>query len=336
MRAAAAQQPGRQRRLAAAADRQRAAASPARWRSLAERARRHRASAAAPASATGPAPRASTPTRGAAQRGGQRVAPDARCRRGRRSGSRPAVGDQRVVVARSDQSVPGWRLLLDTRDSTLAPSVPRPARGSVPVALMPPMCRTPPARRSLDQLFRTARTHNQFSGRVSDETLRELYDLVKMGPTTANSGPARFVFVKSAEAKAKLGPALDEGNYAKTMAAPVTVIVGLRHGVLREDAVPVPAHRRQVLVRQQARGGAGNHRAAQRQPAGRLPDPGRARAGSGLPVRCRASTTPRSMPRSSPAPRSSPISWSTWASATPPSCSPRSPRLPFDEAARIV
>lgn len=78
---------------------------------------------------------------------------------------------------------------------------------------------------SLDQLFRTARTHNKFGGEVSDETLRELYDLAKMGPTTANSSPARFVFVKSAEAKAKLGPALDEGNYAKTMAAPVTVIV---------------------------------------------------------------------------------------------------------------
>ena len=78
---------------------------------------------------------------------------------------------------------------------------------------------------SLDQLFRTARSHNKFGGEVSDEALRELYDLVKMGPTTANSGPARFVFVKTAEAKAKLGPALDEGNHAKTMAAPVTVIV---------------------------------------------------------------------------------------------------------------
>jgi 3-hydroxypropanoate dehydrogenase len=78
---------------------------------------------------------------------------------------------------------------------------------------------------ALDQLFRTARTHNELGGEVSDETLRELYDLLKWGPTTGNSCPARFVFVKSAEAKAKLGPALDEGNYKKTMAAPVTVIV---------------------------------------------------------------------------------------------------------------
>ena len=78
---------------------------------------------------------------------------------------------------------------------------------------------------ALDQLFRTARTHNELGGEVSDETLRELYGLMKWGPTTANTCPARLVFVRSAEAKARLGPALDEGNHAKTMAAPVTVIV---------------------------------------------------------------------------------------------------------------
>ena len=75
---------------------------------------------------------------------------------------------------------------------------------------------------ALDQLFRTARTYNAFSGQVSDATLRDLYELLKLGPTQANT---RFVFVKSAQAKAKLGPALDKGNYNKTMAAPVTVIV---------------------------------------------------------------------------------------------------------------
>jgi 3-hydroxypropanoate dehydrogenase len=78
---------------------------------------------------------------------------------------------------------------------------------------------------ALDQLFRQARTYNRFGGEVSDAKLRELYDLLKWGPTTSNSCPARFVFVKSQEAKAKLGPALDEGNYKKTMAAPCTVIV---------------------------------------------------------------------------------------------------------------
>ncbi|WP_206862186.1 malonic semialdehyde reductase [Lysobacter changpingensis] len=78
---------------------------------------------------------------------------------------------------------------------------------------------------ALDQLFRTARTHNELTGEVSDETLRQLYDLAKWGPTSANMSPLRLVFVKSKEAKAKLGPALDEGNHAKTMAAPVTAIV---------------------------------------------------------------------------------------------------------------
>lgn len=78
---------------------------------------------------------------------------------------------------------------------------------------------------ALDQLFRTARTHNELAGEVSDETLRQLYELAKWGPTSANMSPLRLVFVKSADAKAKLGPALDQGNYAKTMAAPVTAIV---------------------------------------------------------------------------------------------------------------
>jgi 3-hydroxypropanoate dehydrogenase len=79
---------------------------------------------------------------------------------------------------------------------------------------------------ALDQLFRTARTSNAFSGEVSDQTLHQLYDLMKFGPTEANTTPARIVFVKSAEAKAKLGPALSDGNYKKTMAAPCVAIVG--------------------------------------------------------------------------------------------------------------
>jgi len=79
---------------------------------------------------------------------------------------------------------------------------------------------------TLDQLFRTARTQNAFLDRpVEDEQLHALYDLLKWGPTSANTLPARFVFVKSKEAKARLGPALDEGNREKTLAAPVTVIV---------------------------------------------------------------------------------------------------------------
>lgn len=90
---------------------------------------------------------------------------------------------------------------------------------------------------ALDQLFRTARTHNALGGEVDDDTLHRLYDLLKWGPTSANQCPARFVFVKSKAAKEKLGPALDEGNHDKTMAAPVTVIVG--HDLDFHEKLPV-------------------------------------------------------------------------------------------------
>ncbi len=90
---------------------------------------------------------------------------------------------------------------------------------------------------ALDQLFRTARTYNAFSGDIDDATLQRLYELLKWGPTAANASPARFVFVRSAEAKARLAPALDEGNRDKTLAAPVTVIVG--HDMAFYDKLPV-------------------------------------------------------------------------------------------------
>ena len=99
---------------------------------------------------------------------------------------------------------------------------------------------TPLPDASLDQLFRQARTYNAFDGEVSDETLHRLYDLLKWGPTTANTCPARFVFVKSAEAKAKLGPALDEGNYRKTMAAPVTAIIAYDMAFYEKSPVLFP------------------------------------------------------------------------------------------------
>jgi hypothetical protein len=79
--------------------------------------------------------------------------------------------------------------------------------------------------KSLDTIFRQARTHNAFSGTVSDAQLHELYDLLKWGPTTMNTQPARFVFVRTKEGKEKLRPALSPGNLDKSMAAPVTVIV---------------------------------------------------------------------------------------------------------------
>jgi 3-hydroxypropanoate dehydrogenase len=79
---------------------------------------------------------------------------------------------------------------------------------------------------ALDILFRTARTHNGWQDRpVGDDLLRQIYDLMKMGPTSANISPARIVFVRSPEAKARLKPALSPGNLDKTMAAPVTAII---------------------------------------------------------------------------------------------------------------
>jgi 3-hydroxypropanoate dehydrogenase len=79
---------------------------------------------------------------------------------------------------------------------------------------------------TLDTLFRTARTQNAWTGKpISDETLFQLYELAKFGPTSANSSPARFVFLRSATSRERLLPALSAGNVAKTMAAAVTVIV---------------------------------------------------------------------------------------------------------------
>jgi 3-hydroxypropanoate dehydrogenase len=79
---------------------------------------------------------------------------------------------------------------------------------------------------SLDILFRNARTHNAWQDRpVGDDLLREVYDLMKWAPTSANSSPARIVFVKSAAAKQRLLPAMAPGNAAKTLAAPVTAII---------------------------------------------------------------------------------------------------------------
>lgn len=79
---------------------------------------------------------------------------------------------------------------------------------------------------ALDQLFRTARSINVWTDKpVSDDQLIELYDLLKMAPTSANCCPARFYFVKSYEAKARLKPYLMEGNQLKVEQAPVTVII---------------------------------------------------------------------------------------------------------------
>ncbi len=78
----------------------------------------------------------------------------------------------------------------------------------------------------LDLLFREARTHNRFTDQpVTDDELRALYDLLRLGPTSANCSPARYLFLRTQEAKRRLAPALSGGNYEKTMTTPVTVIV---------------------------------------------------------------------------------------------------------------
>jgi 3-hydroxypropanoate dehydrogenase len=80
----------------------------------------------------------------------------------------------------------------------------------------------------LDLIFRKARTHNAWLERpVDDAVLRQVYDFAKMGPTSANMCPMRIIFVKSRGAKDKLKPALDAGNVAKTLAAPVTAILAM-------------------------------------------------------------------------------------------------------------
>ena len=81
---------------------------------------------------------------------------------------------------------------------------------------------------TLNTLFREARSYNRWSGElVPDQTLHELYELLKFGPTSANSTPARFVFVKGAEAKAKLVACVSPGNVVKVEQAPVTVIIAM-------------------------------------------------------------------------------------------------------------
>ncbi len=80
---------------------------------------------------------------------------------------------------------------------------------------------------ALDRLFMEARTQNGWQEKpVSADLLKAVWDLAKMGPTSANCSPARIVFVVSAKAKERLRPCLIEGNMDKTMAAPATAIIG--------------------------------------------------------------------------------------------------------------
>lgn len=96
-----------------------------------------------------------------------------------------------------------------------------------PAAAAPdPAARVPLDSQALDLLFRQARTPAGWQDRpVPDATLQAVYDLARLGPTSANCQPVRLVFVRTAEGKEKLRPALSAGNVARMMAAPVTAIV---------------------------------------------------------------------------------------------------------------
>src|ERR1700738_4135616 len=95
---------------------------------------------------------------------------------------------------------------------------------SAPMSL--PATKTPISEEALDQLFREARTHSTcLPDPVPVELLRKAYELARLGPTSANGSPARFVFLTTPGAKAFLKPVLAPGNVDKTMAAPVTVII---------------------------------------------------------------------------------------------------------------
>lgn len=94
---------------------------------------------------------------------------------------------------------------------------------------------------ALDTIFRTARSHNGWQDKpVSEAQLKQVYDLMKWGPTSANSCPARLVFVTSDAAKQRLKPSLQEGNIEKSMTAPVVVIIGMDMEFYEEFGILFP------------------------------------------------------------------------------------------------
>ena len=104
-------------------------------------------------------------------------------------------------------------------------------------------------RSALDQLFNEARTYNEWSEKpVDEQTVRDLYDLLKWGPTSANCCPARFVWVRSDEGKAKLAAFAMDSNRPKILVAPVTVIIG--HDLAFPDTMPKLNPRQGDMMRQ--------------------------------------------------------------------------------------
>ena len=186
----------------------------------------------------------------------------------------------------------------------------------------------------LDLLFREARTHYAWLDRpVDDALLRQVYDLAKMGPTSANMCPMRVVFVKSKEAKEKLKPCLDAGNVDKTMKAPVTAVIGMDvhfyeklpklfpHADAKAWFKDLPENvLHTIALRNSSLQGAYFMLAARR---------------SGwIAGRCPASTTPGWTRRSSPGRRSNPTSSATSATEMRASSSPARRALPSTRRAR--
>ena len=103
------------------------------------------------------------------------------------------------------------------------------ALGFAPAQFIPPNQLDPKTMNiTTAQLFDNARSHNEFAAAaIPEATLRQLYDLLKWAPTSANCSPARFIFVATPEAKARLLPAMSPGNLEKTKQAPVSVIIGM-------------------------------------------------------------------------------------------------------------
>jgi 3-hydroxypropanoate dehydrogenase len=100
-----------------------------------------------------------------------------------------------------------------------------------------PSSHQPIAKEALDQILLEARTHNKWQPKpVPEALLRRLVDTLKLGPTSANCSPARILFLQSKSAKERLSPFMSEGNRAKTLAAPVTAIIGSRRG--RSASIP--------------------------------------------------------------------------------------------------
>ena len=178
----------------------------------------------------------------------------------------------------------------------------------------------------LDLIFRAARTHNVWLDKpVDDALLQQVYDLAKMGPTSANMCPMRIVFVKSKEAKEKLKPALDAGNVDKTMKAPVTAIIGMDIHFYEKLPKLFPHADAKAWFKDLPEKVLEYHRAAELARCRAPTSCWRRGRWDWIAGRCPASTTPRWTRHSSPARRSNRISSATSATAMPASSS-RVPR----------